>query len=84
MTKLAAVTILPILGWIISAILAILIAMPLHFLWSWLAPTYLYFLPSVYLKVGFWDMAGMLVLIGFIKLIVFPSSFNAVVKSNDQ
>ena len=84
MTKLAALTVIPVLGWIITAILAILIAIPLHFLWSWLAPTYLYFLPSVYLNIGFIDMAGLLVLIGFVKLIVLPAALNGNNKSSNK
>lgn len=73
---IAAFATLPVIGWLISAILAVLIAIPLHFLWSWLGPVYFTFVPAVYLNMGFWDMAGMLVLVGFIKLIVFPASFN--------
>ncbi len=76
MQGLAKLTILPIIGWIISALMAIFIAMPLSFLWSWLGPIYFSFIPAVYLNIGFWDMAGMLVLIGFIKLIIFPSALN--------
>ena len=76
MQKLAAITVIPVLGWLISAVFAILIAVPFHWLWVWLAPTYLYFVPKVYLDIPFWDLAGMLVLIGFIKLIAYPSSWN--------
>lgn len=76
MQGLAKFAVFPILGWIISAIFAVLIAAPLHFLWGWLGPIYFSFVPAVYLNMGFWDMAGMLVLIGFIKLIVFPSALN--------
>jgi hypothetical protein len=82
MQGLAKLTVLPIFGWIISAIMAVFIAMPLSFLWSWLGPTYFSFVPAVYLHMDFWDMAGMLVLIGFIKLIVFPSAWNHTPKSN--
>lgn len=77
MQKLAAITVLPIIGWIVSAVMAILIAIPLHFLWGWLAPIYFSFIPALYLEMSFWDMAGMLVLIGFLKLIVYPSFFNS-------
>lgn len=76
MTGLAKFTVIPILGWLISAIFAVLIAIPLHFLWGWLGPTYFGFVPAIYLNMGFWDMAGLLVLVGFIKLIVYPSAFN--------
>lgn len=76
MQNLASITILPVLGWIVSAVLALLLAIPLYVLWSWLGPTYFYFVPTVYLKIGFLDMAGLLVLIGFLKLTFLPSSWN--------
>lgn len=76
MQGLATITVIPILGWLISAVFAVLIAIPLHFLWGWLGPTYFGFVPAIYLNMGFWDMAGLLVLVGFIKLIVYPSAFN--------
>ena len=76
MQGLAKIAIIPVLGWLISAFLAVMIAIPLHFLWGWLGPVYFSFVPAVYLNMGFWDMAGLLVLIGFLKLVVYPSAFN--------
>lgn len=76
MGNLAAITALPVIGWVISAVMAVLLAIPLHFLWSWLGPVYFAFIPALYLNMGFWDTAGMLVLIGFIKIIALPSAFN--------
>jgi formate hydrogenlyase subunit 3/multisubunit Na+/H+ antiporter MnhD subunit len=84
MQGLAKFTVVPVIGWAFSALFAFLIAMPLHFLWSWLGPTYFAFVPAVYLNMGFWDMAGMLVLIGFIKLIVYPSAFNRTFTSTKE
>lgn len=84
MQGLATITIFPILGWIISAVFAVLIAIPLHFLWGWLGPTYFSFVPVIYLNMGFWDMAGLLVLVGFIKLIVYPSAFNRTFTSAQE
>lgn len=84
MSGLAKFTVIPILGWIISAIFAVLIAIPFHFLWGWLGPTYFSFVPPVYLKMDFWDMAGLLVLIGFIKLIVYPSAFNRTFTTQEK
>lgn len=76
MQTIASMSIIPVVGWIISAILAVLMAIPFFFLWGWLGPTYFSFVPKLYLEVGFLDMAGLLILIGFIKLVVFPVSFN--------
>jgi len=78
MQKLAALSVFPIIGWLMSAVMAVFIAIPLFFLWGWLGPVYFSFVPAVYLNMGFWDIAGMLVLIGFIKLIVFPAVLNRV------
>lgn len=82
MQGLAAMTIVPIFGWLISAALAFFAAIPLWFLWSWLGPTYFSFVPPAYLNIDFWDTVGMLVLIGFIKLIVYPSALNRTPNSN--
>lgn len=76
MQGLARLAIVPIIGWFISALMAILIAIPLHWLWGWLGPIYFSFVPAVYLNMDFWDMAGLLILIGFLKLIVYPSILN--------
>ena len=76
MGGLAGVSVLPIFGWAISAVLAFFAAIPLHFLWHWLGPVYFSFVPALYLNISFWDTVGMLVLIGFVKLIVLPSAFN--------
>ncbi len=76
MQGLAAAATIPLLGWIVSAFVAVLAAIPFHFLWGWLGPIYFSFVPAIYLNMGFWDTAGMLVLIGFLKLIVFPSALN--------
>lgn len=84
MQGLAKFAIIPVLGWLISAIFAVLIAIPLHFLWGWLGPTYFSFVPAIYLNMDFWDMAGLLVLIGFIKLIVYPSALNRTLTSTKE
>lgn len=80
MQKLAALTILPVFGWAVSAILAVFAAIPLWFLWTWLAPKFFPFVPEVWLNIGFWETAGMLVLIGFFKLILLPRFLNATVE----
>lgn len=76
MGGLAAMSVVPVLGWAVSAVLAFLIAIPVHFLWHWLGPIYFPFVPTLYLGIGFWDTVGMLVLVGFAKLIIFPSAMN--------
>lgn len=78
---IAAISVFPVVGWLISALLAIAVTIPLHFLWGWLAPTYFYFLPPVYLNMGFIDMAGLVVLMGFLKMVFLPSAKSATVKN---
>lgn len=82
MQGLAAAATIPLLGWIISAFMAVLIAIPFHFLWGWLGPIYFSFVPAIYLNMSFWDTAGMLILIGFFKLIVFPSALNRSIRTS--
>lgn len=68
-------TVLAALGltaWVITAIAGAFVAVPLWFLWGWLAPTYLPFVPALYLNIGFWDTVGMVILIGLLKSVFLP------------
>lgn len=76
MRSLAASAVTPITGWIMSAIIALLMAIPLYVLWHWLGPIYFAFVPALYLNIGYFETAGMLVLVGFFKMIFLPSIFN--------
>jgi hypothetical protein len=64
---------IPIVGWAVAAAICFFIAIPLYFLWNWLAPTYFAFLPAVYLDLPFWDLVGLLWLLSSLRGIVFPS-----------
>ena len=72
---------IPIIGWLIAALLCLFIAVPVYFLWNWLAPVYFYWLPNVYLNLPFWHVFGLLWLISTLKNLMVPS-FNATVKSS--
>lgn len=63
---------LPIIGWIFAAVICFFVAVPLFFLWNWLAPTYFYWLPKVYLDLPFWHVVGLVWLIASVKGILLP------------
>jgi len=65
--------VIPVIGWIIAAVICFFIAIPVFFLWNWLAPLYLYFLPKVYLSIPFWHVFGLLWLISSLRGLLFPS-----------
>lgn len=49
----------PIIGWVIAAIRAIGVSVPFYFLWRWLAPVYLPFLPEQWQALPFWHCVGL-------------------------
>ena len=64
---------IPIFGWLIAAVICLFVAIPVYFLWNWLAPTYFYWLPSVYLDLPFWHVFGLLWLLSSITGLLLPS-----------
>lgn len=68
-----ALNAIPIIGWLIACLLCFFIAIPVYFLWNWLAPTYFYWLPSVYLDLPFWHVFGLLWLISSLRGLLLPS-----------
>jgi len=66
---------IPVFGWIIAAVVCFFIAVPFYFLWNWLAPTYFYWLPKLYLELPFWHVFGLLWLITSLRGILLPSTY---------
>lgn len=64
---------IPIIGWIISFLLSVSLAIPFYFIWNSLAPTYFYFLPQVYLNIPFWDTVGLFMIIPILKHMLVPT-----------
>lgn len=64
---------IPILGWLLSALIATSLAAPFYYLWNWLAPIYFYWLPYSYQVIPFWDCVGLFMLSPILKLLLFPS-----------
>jgi hypothetical protein len=74
---------IPVIGWLLSAILATSLAVPFFFIWNALAPTYFYFLPAVYLTIPFWDCVGLFMIIPIVKSMLMPR-FSYPVVSNPK
>jgi len=68
-----ALNAIPIVGWLIAAVLCLFMGIPVWLLWNWLAPTYFYWLPSVYLRLPFWHVFGLLWLISSLRSLLLPS-----------
>jgi len=64
---------IPVIGWLIAAAMCFFVAIPVYLLWNWLAPTYFYWLPPVYLDLPFWHVFGLLWLISSLRGLLLPS-----------
>lgn len=73
---------IPIFGWLIAAVICFFVAIPVCLLWNWLAPTYFYWLPEVYLRLPFWHVFGLLWLISSLRELLLPS-VHASARSKD-
>ena len=51
---------------------AVIWTIPVYFLWNYLAPVYLPQLPTQYLDVPFWHIAGIFALIKIVTMMIFP------------
>lgn len=79
-----ALNMIPIVGWLIAAVICFFVAIPVSLLWNWLAPTYFYWLPQVYLSLPFWHVFGLLWLLSSLRGLLLPSvSANASTKKNN-
>lgn len=68
-----ALNMIPVVGWLIAAAVCFFVAIPVYLLWNWLAPTYFYWLPAVYLDIPFWHTFGLLWLISSLRGLLLPS-----------
>ena len=68
-----ALNMIPILGWFLAAVICFFVAIPVSLLWNWLAPTYFYWLPRVYLDLPFWHVFGLLWLLSSVRGLLLPS-----------
>jgi hypothetical protein len=70
----------PIVGWLIGFVIAVVMAIPFYFLWNGLIPTYFSWLPAVWMHIPFWDCVWLAMLISIVKHILFAGLF---VNSNE-
>jgi hypothetical protein len=68
-----ALNMIPVVGWLLAAVICFFVAIPVYLLWNWLAPTYFYWLPPVYLSLPFWHVFGLLWLISSLRGLLLPS-----------
>jgi hypothetical protein len=68
-----ALNVIPVVGWAIAAVICFFIAIPMFYLWNWLAPIYFYWLPAVYLDLPFWHVFGLLWLLMSLRQLLLPS-----------
>jgi len=78
-----ALNAIPVVGWLIAATLCLCIAIPVYFLWNWLAPIYAYWLPAVYLHLPFWHVFGLLWLVSSLRSLLLPS-INATARNDKE
>lgn len=74
----------PVVGWVVGLFFHICLAIPFYFVWNWLAPTYLYWLPAVYQQLGFWTIVGLFVLLSILKTVLLPSFASHVTNDNKR
>ena len=65
---------IPILGWIISILCAMSLAVPFWICWTVCAigATLFPFLPAAWVALGFWQTVGLFTCLSIAKLMVFP------------
>lgn len=68
-----AINAIPVVGWLRRAAICFFAAIPMFFLWNWLAPIYFYWLPPVYLSLPFWHVVGLLWLLAMLKQLFMPA-----------
>ena len=54
-------------------VLGIIAAIPLYFLWNFLAPTYFSFLPPAWISIPFWNVVWLAWCLGLVRNIIMPS-----------
>jgi hypothetical protein len=65
---------IPVIGWFISALCAMSLAVPFWLIWTvfGIGNTFFYWLPPVYLQPGFWECVGVFIVVSIIKLVFVP------------
>jgi len=74
---------IPFIGWFLSLIFSISLAIPFWFCWTvcGLGTKYFYFIPKIYQTIPFWHCVGLFIIIGILKAMLIPRLANF---SNNQ
>lgn len=65
---------IPVIGWILSFIFTVSLAIPFWIIWTvcGIGETYFYFVPKVYHGIGFWSSVGLFMVVGILKAVLVP------------
>jgi hypothetical protein len=65
---------IPIIGWLLSLVFSISLAIPFWLIWTigGIGETYFYWLPPVYHSIGFWESVGLFMVISILKAMLVP------------
>ena len=73
----------PIIGWLLSFLLATSLAIPFWFIWTFLGVGEMFeFLPDQFQAPGFWATVGIFICLSIIRAVVLPHSFSSGDKSD--
>lgn len=69
---------IPFIGWIISAITAVSLAIPFWFCWTVMdvGEKYFYFIPETYQSIPFWECVYLFIVIAILKGTLIPRLFH--------
>ena len=71
--SLATITTFPVIGWVIGPVLSALVAIPFYFLWHVCnVKKFFFFLPDVYMNVGFFELVGLFIVLSIAKSLCLP------------
>ncbi len=75
-----SINVIPVVGWFLSFIGNVSLAIPFWFVWKvcGIGQTYFYFLPERYLTMGFWGTVGVFIVLGILR------GFSPFVVSNNS
>lgn len=64
---------IPFLGWVLSFVFNVSLAIPFWFVWTacGVGETYFYFLPKIYHDISFWACVGLFMVISILKAVLF-------------
>lgn len=61
--QMSQIVLLPFVGWFWMTVYAILVAIPLWVLWTWLGPIYFHFVPPPYQGISLVELTGLIILV---------------------